>query len=101
MNGSLDIRISERDAVAIIQALNQRMSVLPLSTAGNGENEFGSWVDWMGDNTLVNILTDKLAASVAARFAECVYSRAYWAKYERAKRLVIHFVWPFKRKEVA
>ena len=99
MSASFDICLSPRDAVAIIQALNQRMSALPTSTGG-GENEFGSWVDWGGCNWLANTLTDQLAASVAARFAARGDSREYWAKVNRARRLVIRFVWPF-RKAVA
>lgn len=100
MNRSIEFKLDEGQVAAIIQAIRQRMEVLPLSTNGNGENEYGSWVDWMGYSWLQDYLTDKLAKSLAERYAR-LYTRKYWAKYERAKRLVIHFVWPFKRKEVA
>ena len=100
MSGSLNIRISERDAAYIIQALNQRLAVLPTSSDGVGENEFGSWVDRSNCAWLVNYLTDRLSESVAHSFAP-FQTRAYWSKVERAKSLVVRFVWPFKRKEVA
>ena len=96
----MNVNLSERDAAYIIQALNQRLAVLPTSCDGVGENEFGSWVDRSNCAWLVSYLTDRLSESVAHSFAP-FQTRAYWAKVERVKRLVIHFVWPFKCKEVA
>lgn len=94
---SIELRIDAKDAAQILEALHLRMSALPVS----GENEFGSWVDWGRCATLSSYVTNKLSMAVADGCGVVPESRAYWRRVDRAKSLIMRFVWPFKRKEVA
>lgn len=101
-SASIELRINAKDAAQILEALHQRMSVLPASYDGTaGENEFGSWVDFIRCFHLSNYVTNKLSMAIADGCGVAPASRAYWQRVDRAKSLVMRFVWPFKRKGVA
>ena len=99
---SIELKIDAKDAAQILEALHLRMSVLPVRIDGPaGENEFGSWVDFGRCSWLSNYVTNKLSMAIADGCGVVPASRAYWRRVDRAKSLVMRFVWPFKRKEVA
>ena len=99
---SINVNLEAKDVAEIIKALHHRMYYLPISTECNGgENEFGSWVNWWRCRDISNTLTSKLAHVGAEVRGVPPDTRDYWLKFGRARKLIIHFVWPFKRREVA
>ena len=99
---SIDIKIHARDAVALLQALRMRQSILPSYMGGGSENEYGTWVDYNHCAMLVGYLTDKLSESIALGCCGIPSgSRRYWRLFDRAKWLITRWIWPFKHREIA